>query len=446
MRGELEEGQDVSAFLIELLRANARGEPRGMFSICSANKYVLEAAANQAVRNGSVLCIESTSNQVNQFGGYTGTTPEEFTRLAADVAAKAGLPRARLVLGGDHLGPHVWQGEPAGRAMEKACELVRSCVGAGYTKIHLDTSMACADDPPAGSAPLRDEVVMRRAAELCLVAEAAHQTLPAQTPAPIYVVGTEVPPPGGAREAEGAPQVTAVEDVERTVASARDAFLSAGLNQAWERVVAVVVQPGVEFGDAAVSEYDREKARQLSSYAAKNGSLVYEAHSTDYQPSEKLRQMVEDHFAILKVGPWLTFAFREAVFALESIEREWLAGSRGVVLSRIREVLEKTMIEDPVYWEKYYHGDETYLRLARSFSYSDRSRYYWPRSEVQASLTRLLENLSADSIPPTLVSQYLPAQYCALRQGIISGDPQSLIRHKIFEVLSTYSKACGLRS
>ncbi len=245
MRGPGEEGKDVSASLLELLRANARGEPRGLFSICSANSHVLEAGAHHAALNGTVLCIESTSNQVNQFGGYTGTTPDQFARLAAEVAAEAGLPRGRLVLGGDHLGPHVWQEEPAGRAMERASELVRSCVLAGYTKIHLDTSMPCADDPRVGHVPLRDEIVMRRAAELCRVAEEAHEKLPAETPLPIYVVGTEVPPPGGIQDAEGAPQVTAVEDVRRTVASARDAFFTAGLNRAWERVVAVVVQPGV---------------------------------------------------------------------------------------------------------------------------------------------------------------------------------------------------------
>ncbi len=444
MKEALENCRDISAFLIELLQANGRGEPVGLFSISSANRYVLDAGISQSLCHGAVLCIESTSNQVNQFGGYAGMTPAQFGRFVVELAAAAGLPQRRLVLGGDHLGPHVWRNEPSDRAMDKARELVRSCVLAGYTKIHLDTSMRCADDPGVADAPLQDEIVIRRAADLCLVAEAAYASLPAGAPAPVYVIGTEVPIPGGAQTAEGRPRVTAVEDVEKTVALARDAFLSLGLDDAWKRVVAVVVQPGVEFGDESIFEYSREEALQLSSYAAQSGRLVFEAHSTDYQPPGKLRQMVEDHFAILKVGPWLTFAFREAVFALEAVEREWLAGRRGVVLSNLRDALEKAMLDNPVYWREYYRGDEASVRHARSFSYSDRIRYYWPQPEVQAALLRLLENLSGRSIPLTLISQYLPAQYDAVRQQRISSHPLSLIRDRISEVLDVYARACGM--
>ena len=63
----------------------------------------------------------------------------------SSVADEIGCPESNVILGGDHLGPWVWQGEPAGR-MAKARKLVRSCVLAGYTKIHLDASMRCADD------------------------------------------------------------------------------------------------------------------------------------------------------------------------------------------------------------------------------------------------------------------------------------------------------------
>lgn len=69
-----------------------------------------------------------------------------------------------------------------------------------------------------------------------------------------------------------------------------------------------------------VHEYHREEAQTLSRFIEAQPGLVYEAHSTDYQSREALRALVEDHFAILKVGPALTFAFREAVFALAAIE------------------------------------------------------------------------------------------------------------------------------
>jgi D-tagatose-1,6-bisphosphate aldolase subunit GatZ/KbaZ len=438
-----EDTKNLTAFLMELLRANRGGEPAGIFSICSANMHVLEAGMHHAARKGMAVLIESTSNQANQFGGYTAMTPADFARFVKSVAEGVGFPAERIILGGDHLGPHVWQDEPAERAMEMARELVRSCVLAGYTKIHLDTSMRCGGDPGNAGVPLADELVTSRAADLCRVAERTHCTLPAGSPAPVYVIGTEVPPPGGIQAAESELPVTRVEDVARTLDLAHSAFSSSGLHEAWERVIAVVVQPGVEFGDDSVIEYDREKAQNLSRYAETERGLAYEAHSTDYQSSEKLKQMVEDHFAILKVGPWLTFAFREAIFALAQIEEEWLGRRRGITMSDIRSTIERVMIEDSRYWKKYYRGDESYICYARKYSFSDRCRYYWPRPEVQAALSRLLVNLSQAPIPLSLLSQYLPAQYDDVRQARIQNQPTPLIRAKITQVLDIYSSSCN---
>jgi D-tagatose-1,6-bisphosphate aldolase subunit GatZ/KbaZ len=47
--------------------------------------------------------------------------------------------------------------------------------------------------------------------------------------------------------------------------------------------------------------------------------FVFEAHSTDFQPAMSLAALVRDGFAILKVGPWLTFAAREVLYGLDSI-------------------------------------------------------------------------------------------------------------------------------
>ena len=151
-----------------------------------------------------------------------------------------------------------------------------------------------------------------------------------------------------------------------------------------------------------------------------------------------------DHFAILKVGPALTFAFREAVFALEAIEREWLSGRNGLDRSCVRDVLEKVMLENPVYWKNYYRGDEPTLRLARQYSYSDRSRYYWPHPEVAAAFERLVHNLTTHAVPISLLSQYLPRQSEAVREGKLRNEPMQLIRHRILETIDPYAFACGL--
>jgi D-tagatose-1,6-bisphosphate aldolase subunit GatZ/KbaZ len=227
------------------------------------------------------------------------------------------------------------------------------------------------------------------------------------------------------------------------MALAREAFETAGLHEAWERVIALVVQPGVEFGDAVVFDYERERARELSACVERHPHLVFEAHSTDHQSADALARMVEDHFAILKVGPWLTFAVREALFALEAIEREVLADDGEP--SRLRETLEDTMLAHPEHWEPYLRGDAREVRLARAYSYSDRARYYWARPELRDAVTRLLGNLEAREIPLTLLSQYLPAQYEAVRAGELRARPSNLVRHKVLEVTDVYASACGTR-
>jgi D-tagatose-1,6-bisphosphate aldolase subunit GatZ/KbaZ len=152
---------------------------------------------------------------------------------------------------------------------------------------------------------------------------------------------------------------------------------------------------------------------------------------------------VADHFAILKVGPWLTFAYREAVFALSAIERELLGANTSVRLSDVRGALESAMLRNPTYWKSYYHGDEAKLRYARAYSYSDRCRYYWPEKEVQQEVERLMANLKDRILPSALISQYLPLEYELYRTGQIAARPQDLIRAHIQAVLQQYAKACG---
>ncbi len=297
--------------------------------------------------------------------------------------------------------------------MRNASELVHACVLAGYNKIHLDASMACADDRPGPD----ENTIAQRAATLCRAAESAFEDLPSGTAPPLYVIGTEVPAPGGEVLEGAAPAVSSASQIYHTLELFRTAFDKQNVPSAWDRVIGMVVQPGVEFSEDIIFDYDRKKAMALSSALPKHPNLVYEAHSTDYQQPAALAQMVEDHFAILKVGPWLTFAFREAVFALSLIEHEWLAHRKGVRISQVREALESAMLINPTYWRSYYHGSEDEERLARAYSYSDRCRYYWGDATVQKELAHLRANIDAWPPPLSLVSQYLPAEYEAIRSG-----------------------------
>jgi D-tagatose-1,6-bisphosphate aldolase subunit GatZ/KbaZ len=169
--------------------------------------------------------------------------------------------------------------------------------------------------------------------------------------------------------------------------------------------------------------------------------MTYEIHSTDYQPPAALDGLIRDHFPLLKVGPCLTFAVREAVFALAHIETEWLGGRKGFQLSAIRKSLEAAMLENPVYWQSHLEAHPADLKRMRAFSYRDRLRYYWGHPRVTRSLQRLFDNLSRP-IPPGLLSQYFPDLYPAVRAGDCSADPRSLVRRRVQQALVPYIDAC----
>jgi D-tagatose-1,6-bisphosphate aldolase subunit GatZ/KbaZ len=424
----------------EILLAQKRGEARGIPSLCSAHPWVLKTT----LHGGSSVLIEATCNQVNQFGGYTGMTPADFV---AFVRGLAGENPQRIIFGGDHLGPSPWQDEPVNRAMPRAVEMVQAYVHAGFTKIHLDASMRLGDDDL--SRPLDLELAARRTALLARATEDTAKTVGADlsprngdvsAQLPRYVIGTEVPIPGGATEHEDGVSVTKVEDARRTLDITHAAFVEAGLESAWERVIALVVQPGVEFGDDFVLDYNADAARDLARFS-ETIPLVYEAHSTDYQTRRNLQNLVRDHFAILKVGPALTFAFREAVFSLASIEGELIAEEQR---SHLLETLDAAMLRDPRHWQKHYRGTQEQQAFARKFSLSDRVRYYWTDAAVQAALKKLFSNIEQVTIPLPLLSQYAPRVFELVRAGELPNRAASLVDQSICAVLDDYDAACGV--
>ncbi|MBI3212208.1 MAG: D-tagatose-bisphosphate aldolase, class II, non-catalytic subunit [Mycobacterium sp.] len=420
--------------LADTLGLHKTGVPVGVYSVCSAHPTVVQAAITQAAADDSYVLIEATSNQVDQFGGYTGLRPAQFRDLVHGIADECGFACERVVLGGDHLGPNRWQRQNAGAAMANADDLIAAYVEAGYTKIHLDCSMSCADDP----AILPDEIVAQRSARLMRVAEDTAKRV--GSAGPRYVIGTEVPVPGGAHETLGVLTPTPADRARRTIAAHRSAFDGAGLGDVWPRVAALVVQPGVEFDHLNVIDYDHGATAELRHVLDTEDTLVFEAHSTDYQRPRQLRQLVEDHWAILKVGPGLTFAMREALFALAMIETEIIGRTSR---SNLIEILERTMLAEPGYWEGYYTGDPRAQRTARRYSYSDRLRYYWADDAVDAARRTLLANLDRVGIPMPLISQFLPAQYDRIRAGELEAAAQPLVIDRIRDALRPYARACN---
>ena len=416
--------------LQELIVRHKAGRAVGIYSVCSAHPLVIEAALREAHASGQPALIEATSNQVNQFGGYSGMKPDGFREYVDAIRSRTGLPAGRLLLGGDHLGPNCWRAETAANAMAHAERLIADYVAAGFRKIHLDCSMACADDPAA----LADAMIAARSARLCAVAEATWRNCGGEPP--VYVIGTEVPTPGGATEELGALAVTSPQAVTDTLAAHRAAWTAQGLGPVWERVIALVVQPGVEFDNHKVVDYLPQNAAQLARRIEQEPNLVYEAHSTDYQTPAALAALVRDHFAILKVGPAVTFALREALWGLADIQAEL----DGTASGSLQEVALAAMRRDPRYWSAYY-ADSATLRLDLQYSLSDRIRYYWGVPQVRAACDALVMDLRSRGMPLTLLSQYLPRQFVAIRDGRIANDPHEILLDAVRGVLDGYARA-----
>ncbi len=404
----------------------------GVASVCSAHPWAIEAALTCA-HNGTVA-VEATCNQVNQDGGYTGMTPAIFARFVESIARQVGLDPGSIVLGGDHLGPNPWKHLPASEALIRAEKLVAEYVAAGFAKIHLDASMPCGGDP----ARLDEETVAERAARLAAAAEAAARR--AGREPPVYVIGTEVPVPGGAAHDLSDLEITRPESALTTLEAHRRAFASRGIAGSFARVVALVVQLGVEFDHQRVVDYQPVKAKRLSAALSEEPAIVFEAHSTDYQSQAALSALVNDGFAILKVGPALTFAMREALYGLDQIAVEidpsWEGGA-------LRPQMERIMLAEPKYWLDYYRGQPDEQRVLRHYSYSDRIRYYWPTDDAKAAVSRLLAKFGEQPIAAPLISQFLPRCYQAVRRGSIAPLPRQLVLESIRQALRPYLVATG---
>lgn len=415
--------------LMSMAADRRAGRIRGLTSVCSAHPLVLRAALRHAAARGGPVLIEATCNQVNHRGGYTGLRPAGFAALVRQIAGEEGCAPGQILLGGDHLGPNPWRDQPSGPAMDEAAAMVAEYVAAGFGKIHLDASMGCRGEPAA----LDDAATAARAARLAAVAEetAARHGLPP----PVYVIGTEVPPPGGADHALHAITPTAPDAARQTIAVHRQVFAAAGLQAAFARAIALVVQPGVEFGNRNVVAYDPAASRALTALLPDEPQFLFEAHSTDYQGGAALAALVQGGFQILKVGPELTFVLREALYALDLIATDLMPGYGGRPLWHAMEAL---MQAEPGHWQRHSGQDPAEQRLLRHYSLSDRIRYYWAHPQAQAAVDRLLAALQGQTVPLPLFWQHLPAAAAFAGRPL---DACEVLVWRVMQSLETYHAA-----
>jgi len=376
-----------------LITRNRSGESVGLPCFCTANEQVLRSVFHYAETHQVPAVIEATCNQVNQDGGYTGMTAADFSHWMTSLANEYGVQSDALILGGDHLGPNPWRHLPASQAMEKAAVLVRDYAAAGFRKIHLDASMACGGEPTPSF-----ELVAERAASLCKIAETHSPCADELT----YIIGTEVPIPGGETDDMDELSITTTARLADTITTHQEAFEQEKLSHVWPKIASVVTQPGV----------------------------------TDYQPTDALAELVSQHFFFLKVGPELTFRMREAVFALAHIEEHLFSEKDR---SGLVSVITQCMDDNPEHWTPYYQGGTDELKQLKHFSYSDRIRYYWTVPAVQKALQKLFSNFAKRGIPETIVSQYFPER----EFGSLSASAEQLVTDHIALCTRRYYKACS---
>lgn len=410
----------------------------GIGSYCTGNRMVIEVALKRSKLLQTPVLIEATANQVNQYGGYTGMHPSDFYQMVTKMAQKIGVPKDQFILGGDHLGPLTWQNLPEKEAMERSAELVYEYSKAGFTKIHLDTSMKVADDPEE---LLSTETIARRGAALYKASMKGYEELKAEKPdamKPVFVIGSEVPIPGGAQESEDSLSVTRPDAFRDTVATYRRVFSEEGIQSGMDDVIAVVVQPGVEFGDDQIFLYDHAAATNLIAALKDFPDICFEGHSTDFQSPESLKTMCEDGIAILKVGPSLTYGLREALFALSFMEDELVPRDER---AHFIDVLDQAMLKNPANWQKHYHGNAKELKLARKYSFSDRARYYIGQDEVTMAMEKLFSNLRKYPVPLNMLHQYMPLSCNKVRDGKLSLDPRELALDGVTNFMLDYEYA-----
>ena len=402
---------------------------KGIASYCTSNPFVLRYLLRIYRKLDLPLLIEATANQVNQFGGYSGMTPDLFSDYVKSLACEEKFSLSNLILGGDHLGPLVWVNEEQEVAMEKAISLVSAFVQAGFQKIHLDTSMKLRGD--AESFYDSPQLVVKRGKILAQACEQIAKTKMGSSP--IYVIGSEVPVPGGETNSESNDvKVTNSENLEKTLLAYAESFEDLNI---WNRVKAVVVQPGVEFGNDGIVTYRPENFQNLKEIIRKYPGMVFEGHSTDYQSSKTLSNMVADGIAILKVGPALTHAFINALFNLELLLDDLT--SRG---KKFTTALQGCMQAQPKYWQAYVPqiSSLTIRDCYKKYSLSDRARYYLGDPTVLKEIEEMFSVFAKVNVPVFMVDRYFPRQFRLILQGDLDFNLDSILEDEIKQVVIPY--------
>ena len=275
-------------------------------SFCTSNIDVIKTILYFCNVKKLPCLIESTSNQVNQHGGYTKKNPKIFVKEILNLKKKIGFNSKNFFLGGDHLGPLPWKHKKKSIAIKNSISLINEYLDQNYCKIHIDTSIRCKDDKY-----IDNEKVLNRSNEIL-----NNFRIKKKIKKKFLVLGTEVPLAGSGDNKKLIP--TNKKQISTEVLNIKKMFKKIGLKN---KFFGLVIEPGMKYGHSTIKKPNFTNFADKRNISIKN-NFFYEAHSTDYQPNEVLKQLVKNNFKFLKVGPELTYNYSRSLFFMENIEKK----------------------------------------------------------------------------------------------------------------------------
>jgi len=425
-----------TSWLIDIMEANRGGERKGIYAVESQNPTVQEAYLRQALGDGSPALFEICAEMLDLHGQSGKILPDDFIANVKRSAGKTGFPRDRLFFGVNDLSPSLWKDESIESALKKTRAFISALISLGFNKLGIHAAIPLKGD--LADQQLSQEVIIAREAALYQAAEGAAAALPDEEK-PLYVI--DLHPGQGMTEDQD--NMAHKEDVKIAIDRFAETAVAAGLPEMRERLLAVRIILGAGYNSEKVIPFGSSLLKELGGCVYGDKPVLLEALRTDFQPQMILDQLVDNHFAILSVGPELTYTMREVLFSMAMMENETMLGKPGVYLSNFIIELDRAMQSAPQHWEKYYSGNGFEQMIARKYSLYDRSRFYWEDKNVRKMKKRLFDNLIKYPIPLTVMRQFMPRQYERVAAGELENKPDALVMDAVRHALCRYSRACG---
>jgi D-tagatose-1,6-bisphosphate aldolase subunit GatZ/KbaZ len=345
-------------------------------SFCTSNFLVLKILIKFCKKKKLPLLIETTSNQVNQFGGYTNLTPKKFIKKILLDLKKEKFNRKLFFYGGDHLGPLPWQKFGQLKSLERSKKLIKSYIDSGAQKIHIDTSIKLRHDKNFSK-----KEILKRTQNLFnnLNLDKINNIF--------FVFGTEVPfAGGGIKKNQSAAKFSAKSAINESDFVKK--LLLKKFN--YNKYFALVIDTNMEFFDRKIIKPNLKNLTEIVKYSKKK-NFYFEAHSTDYQSLNTLKKLVKNNFKFLKVGPELTHYLLKSLFLMEQFENEHILKKNR---SFFKQKLINEVLSNKTHWEKYYNEKDSTVVEKILKGKLDRARYYLNTTKVNESIKLLEKNIN----------------------------------------------------